>query len=386
MQPNTQTDIQNTIELCDPPDLGLPPLPDLSQNGWSNPTPTIAADSEPASITARSLFDLKRPEDDDPSELLRPRYLSRGGGMTINGTTGLGKSTLAMQFMILWGIGKPCFGIEPVRPLKSLSIQAENDDGDLAEFRDGICAGLKLTSEEMKLARENVLVIRVDDLSGGEFFIKAVAPLLKIHKPDQLWIDPALAYLDGDTNSQKDVGIFLRKHLNPLLRKHDCGCVIVHHTNKPSGRKAKSTATTDFSYVGSGSAEWANWARASLFLQRKDHNTCVLQAGKRGNRLRWRDAYGEKSYCKLLAQSKEDGLIYWREMCPDEVDQGGRPEEHDTEEIISLLPTDGLATREWLECAKIKLQISESTFHRKRRDLQDGGRIQKENGKWKPTP
>ena len=39
------------------------------------------------------------------------------------------------------GGGRPLFGIVPARPLKSLLIQAENDEGDLAEMRDGVIAG-----------------------------------------------------------------------------------------------------------------------------------------------------------------------------------------------------------------------------------------------------
>jgi hypothetical protein len=38
-----------------------------------------------------------------------------------------------MQAVINWSLGKDFFGIEPVKPLKFLVIQAENDKGDLAE-------------------------------------------------------------------------------------------------------------------------------------------------------------------------------------------------------------------------------------------------------------
>ena len=54
------------------------------------------------------------------------------------GATGLGKSSLAMQLMIKWSLGQAAFELEPARPLKSLLIQAENDDGDLAEMKFGV--------------------------------------------------------------------------------------------------------------------------------------------------------------------------------------------------------------------------------------------------------
>ncbi len=56
---------------------------------------------------------------DSDEELLRHRYLCRGGGLLLAGPTGIGKSSLSMQFMISWALGRPVFGIEPARPIKS---------------------------------------------------------------------------------------------------------------------------------------------------------------------------------------------------------------------------------------------------------------------------
>jgi RecA-family ATPase len=63
-----------------------------------------------------------------------------------------------MQAAILWGLGRECFGIVPVKPLKSLLIQAENDAGDLAEMRDGVIAGLDLTPGQAQTALANIVV------------------------------------------------------------------------------------------------------------------------------------------------------------------------------------------------------------------------------------
>ena len=82
--------------------------------------------------------------------------------MLLVGPTGVGKSSLAMQAMILWALGKAAFGIKPARPLKSLLVQAENDDGDLAEMRDGVMRGLGLSEDERARACEMVLVVRED--------------------------------------------------------------------------------------------------------------------------------------------------------------------------------------------------------------------------------
>lgn len=335
------------------------------------------------------LFDLKHPKHDDREELLRHRYLCSGGGLLLCGPTGIGKSSLAMQAMILWAIGRPCFGIEPARPLKSLLIQAENDEGDIAEMRDGIIAGLKLTADEIALARANTIVAREDERTSTRFLLETVEPLLAAHKPDLLWIDPALAYLGGEASSQKDVGGFLRNGLNPLLHKHGCGCVVVHHVNKPpTGRDKPDWKAGDFAYLGSGSAEWANWSRAVLALRSiGSHAVFELRAGKRGGRLGWREADGAtKAFHIYIAHATDPGMIYWQEAKPDETEKGGRPKTADVEEVLDLLPPEGLTAGDWQQAALSECGIKESTFHTNRRALRDAKRVVKSKvtNKWQP--
>ncbi len=131
------------------------------------PAPTVTV----LPPVAKRLDELVAHAANDPYELLRNRFLCRGGGLLLVGPTGIGKSSLAMQAMILWAIGRPMFGIEPAKPLKSLLIQAENDDGDLAEMRDGVIAGLHLTDEDKRQrAMENIIVAREDSRTGLAFF------------------------------------------------------------------------------------------------------------------------------------------------------------------------------------------------------------------------
>jgi len=106
---------------------------------------------------AKTLDEFVRPAANDPAELLKHRFLCKGGGLLLVGPTGHGKSSLAMQLMIKFALGQPVFGIEPTRPLKSLLIQAENDDGDLAEMKCGVINGLNLGEEEVELAERRDL-------------------------------------------------------------------------------------------------------------------------------------------------------------------------------------------------------------------------------------
>ena len=209
----------------------------------------------------KQLNQLCRHEFGDPYELFENRFLCRKGGMLLVGPTGVGKSSFLLQCTTLWGRGKPAFGITPTMPLRILILQAENDEEDLSEMRDGVFNGLKLSKEDRDYACENVLVATESARTSSGFFEQVVKPLLEAHRPDLLVIDPALAYLGGDASNQKDVGTFLRNCLNPLLAEYNCGCVVVHHTNKPpSGKEKSGWKAGDFAYLGSGSAEWANWA------------------------------------------------------------------------------------------------------------------------------
>ena len=50
---------------------------------------------------AVSLGDLERPVENDHNELLKSRYLCRGGGLLLVGPPGVGKGSLAMQAKLL---------------------------------------------------------------------------------------------------------------------------------------------------------------------------------------------------------------------------------------------------------------------------------------------
>ena len=308
---------------------------------------------------AKKLGELVLPGENDPTELLKFRYLCRGGGLLLVGPTGIGKSSLSMQAMILWALARELFGIQPARPLKSMVVQAENDEGDLAEMRDGVIRGLGLSAEDAARACDSVIVVREDSRSGMAFVQTVLRPLMEAHRPDLLWIDPALAYLGGESSSQKDVGGFLRNMLNPLLHEFGCGCVVVHHTNKPAtGKEKPDWQGSDFAYLGSGSIEWANWARAVLALRSVgSHSVYELHAGKRGGRLRWREEDGEeKCYKKHIAHAKEDGAICWREAEADELPSGPREKRKWTkEDLLPHVPTaEPIAKRALVDKAQSK--------------------------------
>jgi energy-coupling factor transporter ATP-binding protein EcfA2 len=297
---------------------------------------------------ARTLDEFVRPLAADPAELLKHRYLCRGGALLLVGATGLGKSSLAMQLMIKWALGQSVFGLEPTRSLKSLLIQAENDDGDLAEMKEGVFNGLNLSEEEQTEASKLVLVTQESSKTGTELSKAVLDPLLHTIKPDLLWLDPALAYIGGDMNSQKDVGKFLRTDVAPLLIKHNCAAIIIHHTNKIS--KDPEKQTTDPTYLGAGSAEWINSCRAMLALRKTEvDNLYELIAAKRGDRLKWRTADGESlSFTKYIGHCKRPDTICWIEMAIAEAEELRANNGKSTEDVLKHVPQDHLIAKDAL--------------------------------------
>jgi len=266
----------------------------------------------------KTLASLQSAKENDGKTLLGNRFLCRGGGLLFVGSSGIGKSTAVIQMGICWSAGRECFGIRPSKPLKILYVQAENDEGDLCEMRDGVLEKLQLKEKELNVFDVNFLCVSESSRAGDEL-IDAMEPLLEKHSPDLVILDPALSYIGGSANEQETVGGFLRNQLNPLLQKHGCGVLIVHHTNKPNAeRDGKRRVANDFAYAGTGSAEWANWARAVLVLSAKnDEGLRTLQIGKRF-RLGWIDAVGKPTSIKNLRQSAPGEALFFSELTAEE--------------------------------------------------------------------
>jgi RecA-family ATPase len=227
-------------------------------------------------------------EDADITQLLGKRWICRGGSALWVGSSGLGKSVLCLQAAITWAAGRDLFGISPHgKPLKSLIVQAENDEGDVAEALQGILKALDLTAEELDRVKQNIVIVR-DCTSTGERFVDRMRRLAEKHKPDLAWVDPLLAFIGGDLSSQETAGGFLRNLLNPLALSGGFAWMLMHHTPKPT-RDGSGYQGHDKAYSGFGSSELTNWARAVLMLSpcgQDDHGTYTykLEVTKRGKR------------------------------------------------------------------------------------------------------
>ena len=308
--------------------------------------PDFAGSVEEAAneIVPRNIMELRgASKKADPNELIEKRFLCRGGGALVVGPTGIGKSSFIMQCMISWSRGKACFGMKPVRALRILYIQAENDGADVGEQLDGVLEGMKLTEEEIENV-PGVLDHYTEKSATGEALMRRLSAALAERQYDLLVIDPAFSYLGGDASKQGDVTKFLRNQLNPLLDQHGVACILIHHTNKPlRGKEKEGWKAGDYAYLGSGSAEWANWARAIIAIRSIGSDTVFeLIAPKRGRRLGWTDSNGCATTARFIAHT--EGYICWREATEDEIpreDGEKKPRKPPEQKAVDLWRDEG---------------------------------------------
>lgn len=271
----------------------------------------------------------------DPTQtLLGNRWLCRGGAALIVGSSGIGKSSLSLQQDICWALGEEAFGIKPVGPLKILTIQAENDEGDLYEIATGVLRGLNLSNTETALRLgDNVRYVCERSRVGWAFVSEVVRPLVREHRPDIIRIDPLQAFAGADLTQAAAAAQFLRNELNPLLSEFGCGLVLVHHTPKSNGSDKKHYRTADWMYSGAGSHDIVNWARAVLIIDAsKTEGLYRFIAAKRGRRIGW-EKDGEKQIEKWF-QWGRDG-IYWEEAASP---QTGANNRNSAETLLAQVP------------------------------------------------
>ena len=223
------------------------------------------------------------PDDDDSALLGENRYICRGAICATVSTSGMGKSSLSIQEAIMYALGRPCFGIKPNGPLRSLVIQSEDDAGDIGEIVESVFTGLELTDEEREIVSRNVCVV-TDKVIRGETFISALMEHAAEFKPDLVWINPLQAFFKGDLTSGEDLGNFIREQLGWANRDDKWAYMLIHHTTKPS-RVQHEVKWNEAMYNMAGGAELINPCRAIRILEASDkEGEFVLNLAKRGRR------------------------------------------------------------------------------------------------------
>ena len=279
-------------------------------------------------------FETPGPDSEDPDCLFQNRWLRRGACGAIVSTSGVGKSSFSMQAATVWAGGQECLGVRPLKPLKIGIFQSEDDEYDVANFRDririGLAAELDWTPEQIQEAESRVTFCALDGSTGARF-VEHLRRKQEKHHFDLLIINPLFAFFGGDLNDGNAMTAFLRHGIDPLIKAEatKCGCIIIHHTGKPN--KERLAMGDAFSaYMGSGSSEFTNYIRSALVLtpykDGKVPGLFTLNAAKHGDKLGWKDDEGKTTTQKIVCHANRlpeysegvnSGMIFWIE--PDEV-------------------------------------------------------------------
>jgi len=265
--------------------------------------------------------------------ILNDGWLARAGSALIVGSSGCGKSKVKDWLVCGITSGRPFCGIKPTRAFKVLSIQAEDTDEDVAESYQGYAQHeLDGDTDAVALIDRNLVALTLIGLDGYEF-IEEIDRLCEEHKPDVLVIDPILSYIGCDVVDQKGVTTFLRKWLLPVMIKHGCAVIAVHHS--PKG--ARNTALIDRAI---GSMEFGAFFRGVLDLSYVEGrpNELTLAIAKRQRQMGWTDPYGRPTNEKFLVKGTEGvSLLEVSGFEPGAKKVGGRPSKADKSKVADAI-------------------------------------------------
>jgi hypothetical protein len=217
-----------------------------------------------------------------------------------------------------WCIGKDFFGIKPVRPLRAIVLQAENDFLDVGEALQDVIAGAYLDGDERSQLREHLAIFR-DTVSTGTAFTAALRDLIVEHKADIVFVDPLLSFAGIDVSDQEQASKFLRHDLAPILLETGAVLVAMHHTGKPKAASDKEGHTVaDLAYAGLGSSEFTNWFREVAVLFRCQGEEPIYKFGltKRRGRAGLKDHANQFKGEIYIRHAAEKGVIRWEYSQP----------------------------------------------------------------------
>lgn len=236
-----------------------------------------------AIASIKSIADFKVPRPGDRSILLGNRYLNRGDGAILSSTSGVGKSSIAVQMACCWALARQFLGMASNGPLSSLIIQAEDSEGDIGEVWASMVGKMNLSEAEIAQIRGRVTVV-TNRTKRGPAFITWLRGLTAKHKPDLVFLNPLQAFLSGDITKGEDLGAFLREGLNSVNEANAFGFILIHHTTKPTA-DPKDRQWHEVMYDMAGGAELINWARAIISIRpREDYGKFSMVMAKRGSR------------------------------------------------------------------------------------------------------
>ena len=270
---------------------------------------------------------------DPASNLLGLRWLTREGSLFVVAPSGHGKSSLCIQCVANWAIGRIAFGIKPTRPLKILILESEDDDADNKAFVQ-VIRTMNLNQTEMDLLNINTRLEFRRDLTGERFFA-ALDQFLEQYPSDIVLINPLTGFCTIDMKDEIGMNDWLRNRLNAVMVKHNCAPIIVAHMPKGQVSQITDKEWFEWMYVLSGCVTLTNWARAILvFVPMKVRGVYKFITAKRPAQSGWVDpeSYFAHSKKNVEVNGEDFEVIQWLPATDAQIHEAVPEEDHKTKQ------------------------------------------------------
>jgi RecA-family ATPase len=148
------------------------------------------------------------------------------------------------------------------KALNILTIQAEDDGGELAEMAAGVIQGMELGEAEIEEVNKRTTYVQW--FANGDVFLAKLRDALCAEREagrpvDLVRINPLHSFAGGDLVRPETVATFCRSGLNQIAHDFNCGILVVHHTPKINltARPVWTAPSGSTRRLGARTVQWA---------------------------------------------------------------------------------------------------------------------------------
>jgi hypothetical protein len=217
--------------------------------------------------------------------LMGSGFLEPENFVVLVGASYAGKSTLAAQLSVYWAMGEMCFSIKIPRPLRTIFFQAEDSENKLIRIGH-LCRRLNLTAEQRAMVDANTAVVTLQGVQDSAA-IAEIGRHAAVFKPDVICVNPLTSFLSKGVYDEPSLNDFIRARFPSVLRRLNCGGLVIHHPPKPSGKNPNDQTIYEIQYAGAGMASITNACRGNILLLPVDDDVFCLCGGKGFHELGW---------------------------------------------------------------------------------------------------
>jgi hypothetical protein len=147
------------------------------------------------------------------------------GVVLIAGRSGTYKTYFAMHWAVCIASGKPIFGSFRTQKGRVVYIDEENDLCELTERMESIKAGMGLT-EDLEIAFLSSEGIKIEER------LEQIEDFLTKFEPSVIIVDTLRRVVTFEENDAGQVSAFFTDVIKPIIKKHGCTWIFLHHMRK----------------------------------------------------------------------------------------------------------------------------------------------------------